>query len=208
STFTVRLSAFLMTPDPLAKCDPWWYRHRMTWRRVITLAAVLLIPVLTLTTAPGNPDLSLTSVYSATHDLRVGVPLHWGDELQVALEAPPLSSEAGAASGLLATTDSKNWHAAEQDSNAICTTGLPGIHHLTGLGDTDRCGSHAPVERSLRAGPWQGQAWEWPECASHGSFSSAAVHEPGTAATVYLEIRQPDYRPDLVDDIIDQVEIW
>ena len=207
-TFTDRVRAIRMAPDLLPKSDPWWYRHRMTWRRVITLAAVLLIPILTLTTAPGKPGLSLTPVYSATHDLRVGVPLHWGDELQVDLEAPPLSSEAGTESGLLATTDRKNWHSDEEDSYGIFTTVLPGVHDLTGLGDTDRCGNHAPVERSLRAGPWQGQAWEWPECASHGSFSSAAVHEPGTSATVYLEIRQPDYRPDLVDDIIDQVEIW
>lgn len=92
--------------------------------------------------------------------------------------------------------------------------GTPGVlRHRTvgaamgpeGLADsaTGRLLTEAGVEVLVGV---RGQVWEWPECAAHGSFSSAAVHDSGTSTTVYLEVRQPDYRPDLVDDIIDQIE--
>ncbi|MEE2048413.1 serine/threonine protein kinase, partial [Nocardiopsis tropica] len=47
-----------------------------------------------------------------------------------------------------------------------------------------------------------GTVWDWPECNGGGAFTSAAVHQPGVPTTVYMEIRQPAYRPDVVNDII------
>ena len=44
--------------------------------------------------------------------------------------------------------------------------------------------------------------WQWDRCPDGSSFSAAAVrpHEGGT--TVYVEVRSPWPRPDLVDRVI------
>ncbi|MBE3000219.1 serine/threonine protein kinase [Nocardiopsis sp. HNM0947] len=205
-TFTDRVRAIRMEPDPLPGEQPWWRRHRLQWRRLAVLGATLAVMVLTLTSAFGTPSMSLTPVYSAAHELRVDVPSEWASELHLDMAARPAAAEAGAGPGLLAATDAGNWHTTHETSYGVYTTLLPGARELEKVAESDRCG-HPPVERRVDSQRWEGKVWEWSDCDDNGALTAAAVHEPGEPKTVYLEIRQPEYRPELADAIIDGVRV-
>ncbi|GHD30388.1 serine/threonine protein kinase [Nocardiopsis kunsanensis] len=206
-TFTDRVRAIRMEPELLPREEPWWQRHRKQWRRLATLGAALAMMVLTATSAYGAPSMSLTPIHSATHELRVDVPTEWVSELHLDMAARPTAAEAGAEPGLLATTDGDDWHATDKTSYGVFTTLMPGVRDLGRVTEPDRCGQ-PPAERRVDTPRWEGKVWEWSDCSGNGALAAATVHEPGEPRTVYLEIRQPDYRPGLTDTIIDGVRVY
>lgn len=205
-TFTDRVRAIRMEPDllPAAPANPWWQRHRLPWRRMAALATVAAVLAATITTSLGSPGLSLTRVYSHAHELEVGVPQTWANELHTEYGIQPPSDEADP--GILAATNAEAWHSADEPSYGVYTTTLPAARHLDGADSTDACAG-SPEERTVHTDDWEGTVWDWPDCGTNGAFTSAAVHQPGDPTTVYLEVQQPDYRPDLVDDIIDEIAL-
>ena len=204
-TFTDRVRAIRMSPHT-PENDPWWYRYRMPWRRTGALALICALLLVGVTASPGAPGLSLTTVRHAAQEVRVDVPSVWAREFHTDHEARPAAAEAGAGPGLLAATDADEWHSTEVASYGVYATVLPGSPSLSKVADTDPCAGR-PEERTVRTDQWVGALWEWPECNDNGTFTSVAVHPPDTPRTVYMEIRQPDYRPDVVDTIIDNVRL-
>ncbi|MFD6949351.1 serine/threonine protein kinase [Nocardiopsis sp. TSRI0078] len=197
-TFTDRVRTIRMAPD-LPKAVPWWQRYRMPWQRTAALLVSLAALVVTVTASAGSPGLSLVPVrYDADQQIRVQVPSVWAREFHTGREAHPASG--GTGDGLLVATDADGWYSADARSYGVYATVVPGDRDLGRTGG-DPCGTE-PEKREVDTGAWEGTVWEWPECGGHGSFSSAAVHRPGVSGTVYLEVRQPGYRPDLVNEII------
>ncbi|WP_017598075.1 serine/threonine-protein kinase [Nocardiopsis lucentensis] len=204
-TFTDRVRAIRMAPD-LPTADPWWRRYRMPWHKVGGLVVALAVMTMGVTASVGHPGMDLKLVRSNDHSLEMRVPLVWIDEFDTDLEARPVTVNAGAEPGLLFATDAENWRSADQPSYGVYATVMPGVQPLSSITDTEPCPG-APTERLIDDGMWEGSAWDWPDCNDNGSFTIAAVHESGVPKTVYLEIRQPDYRPDLVDKIIGAVTL-
>ncbi|MFE6305466.1 serine/threonine-protein kinase [Nocardiopsis sp. NPDC057823] len=200
-TFTDRVRAIRMAPD-LPRADQWWQRYRMPWRRAAALVAASVLGAGVLTMSGGAPGLSLTTVRHAGQNIRMGVPAVWAREFHTDLEAQPAAADAGAGPGLLVATDADDWHSTEVPSYGVYATVMPGARDLSRVADHDPCPGD-PASRRVDTGDWQGTVWDWPECNGNGAFTSAAVHRPGEPSTVYMEIRQPDYRPDLVNEIID-----
>ncbi|OOC56864.1 MULTISPECIES: serine/threonine-protein kinase [Nocardiopsis] len=204
-TFTDRVRTIRMAPD-LPQAVPWWQRYRMPWQRTAALLVSLAVLTGTVTASAGSPGLSLTTVRYATQQLRVQVPLVWAREFHTGREVYPAAGTGSEPEpGLLVATDADGWSSDDTRSYGVYATVVPDDRGLGGTG-TGPCGS-APRERELDTGVWRGTVWEWPECAGNGSFSSAAVHQPGVPGTVYLEVRQPGYRPDLVDEIINGTSV-
>ncbi|MFD3688314.1 serine/threonine-protein kinase [Nocardiopsis sp. NPDC058631] len=199
-TFTDRVRTIRTEPD-LPKADPWWQRYQMPWRRTVTLTAALLLVAAGVTASAGSPGLALTTVRYTTQNLRVNVPSVWAQEFNTDQAARPAAAEAGAGPGLLVATDADDWYSTEVPSYGVYATVLPESRALGGVPATAQCGG-APEERELHTPAWEGTVWDWPECDGGGAFTSAAVHQPGVPTTVYMEIRQPDHRPDVVNDII------
>ena len=192
-TFTDRVRAIRMSPD-LPRTDPWWSRQRMPWRRTVTLTALCGVVALTLTASLGAPGMSLTTVRHTGQGVRVDVRSLWARELDPGQEARPAVAEAGAGPGLLAATDADHWYTTDEPSYGVYATVLPGSPDLRRVAETDPCEGR-PEERAVRTEQWE------------GTLTSVAVHPPDTPRTVYMEIRQPDYRPDVVDTIIDNVRL-
>ena len=204
-TFTDRVRAIRMAPD-LSRNEPWWQRYRMPWRRAAALAAGAVLGTGLLTASAGAPGLSLTTVRHAGQDIRMGVPSVWAREFHTGPEALPTAAGADAGPGLLAATDADGWHSTEVASYGVYATVVPDDSDLPGPPGHDPCPG-APARREVHTEHWEGTVWDWPQCNGNGAFTSAAVHPPGEPDTVYLEIRQPDYRPDLVDEIIDHTAL-
>ncbi len=200
-TFTDRVRAIRMAPD-LPKAVPWWQRYRMPWRRAVALAAALGVMAASVTASLGSPGLSLTTVRYATQQLRMEVPSVWAHEFHAGQEVRPAAVGNGTEPALLVATDVDDWDSVEAASYGVYATVMVDDHDLSGVADTAPCGI-APEEREVDTEDWEGTVWDWPDCNGNGSFSSAAVKHPGERATVYLEIRQPEYRPDLVNEIIE-----
>ncbi|MEU4787431.1 serine/threonine-protein kinase [Nocardiopsis alba] len=203
-TFTDRVRAIRMSSD-LPQDIPWWQRYRMPWPRAGAFTAVCGLLALGLTTSLGVPGVSLSTVRYADQELRVDVPTAWAREFHTDQEARPAAAEAGAGPGLLVATGADEWHNTDVPSYGVYATVVPGAPDLRNVADTDPC-PKPPEERMVDTPHWEGGLWEWPDC-NGGAFTAAAVHPPGTPRTVYLEIRQPDYRPDLVDEIIAGVRL-
>ncbi|GAB3745220.1 serine/threonine-protein kinase [Nocardiopsis nanhaiensis] len=204
-TFTDRVRAIRMAPN-LSEATPWWHRFRMPWQRTGAIVLTCVLLAVGMTASFGEPGMSLTTVRHAAQDVHVDVPSAWAQEFHTDLDARPAAMDAGAGPGLLAATDADDWHETEKPAYGVYATVMPGSPSLGKVADTDPCAG-APEEREVRLDGWEGLAWEWPECNDNGSLTTVAMQPPGTATTVYLEIRQPDYRPDMVDKIIDEVEL-
>ncbi|MBB6120217.1 serine/threonine-protein kinase [Nocardiopsis algeriensis] len=204
-TFTDRVRAIRMAPN-LPQAEPWWQRYRMPWQRVVSVMASTAVVLATLTASLGAPGLTLTTVGYTAHGLHLDVPSMWAREFHTGQEARPAAADAGAGPGLLVATDAEEWDSAVDPAYGVYATVVPGSHDLPAASGGDPC-HERPEQRELDTGDWEGTVWDWPECNGDSSFSSAAVHRPGDLATVYLEVRQPDYRPDLVDEIIDTASL-
>lgn len=205
-TFTDRVRTIRMAPDLPKEEAPWWRRYRMPWRRAVALAGSLVLLTGTVTASLGAPGLSLSTVHYATQNLHVEVPSVWAREFHTAQEARPAAAQAGAGPGLLVATDADRWDSTEARSYGVYATVVSGDPDLSELDATAPCGG-APEQRTLDTGDWEGTVWEWPECRGNGSLSSAAVHEPDRSTTLYMEIRQPGYHPDVVNEIIDGTRV-
>jgi hypothetical protein len=195
-----------MAPDLPKAAVPWWQRYRMPWQRAAALVVALVLMGACLSGSLGRPGLSLSTVYYATQGIHLRVPSVWAREFHLAREARPVAAEAGAGPGLLVATDTEDWDSVETASYGVYATVVQDEPDLSGIADAVPCGS-LPEERPLDTGEWEGTVWDWPECHGNGSLSSAAVQEPGDPTTVYMEIRQPSYRPDLVNEIIDSTYV-
>ena len=204
-TFTDRVRAIRMAPN-LPEAVPWWQRYRMPWQRAGALTAACVLIATGVSASLGAPGMSLTSVRNSTQEMRVDVPSVWAREFHTDHEARGSVAEAGAAPGLLAATDTDDWHSTDVPAYGVYATVVPGAPSLDSVADTQPCEGQ-PEERTISSDGWEGTAWEWRECHDNGAFTSVAVHPPGTPKTVYLEIRQPDYRPDVVDEIIGGIEL-
>ncbi|MGW5879201.1 serine/threonine-protein kinase [Nocardiopsis terrae] len=204
-TFTDRVRAIRMAPNP-PENSSWWNRYRMPWQRAGALALACGLLVTVVTASFGAPGVSLASVRNTTEEMRVGVPTAWAREFHSGQEARPALAAAGAGPGLLAATDADDWHSTDIPSYGVYATVVPGTPDLRGVAGTEPCAG-TPEERGFHSDGWEGMVWEWPECNGNGAYSTVAVHQPGTPRTVYLEIRQPEYRPDVVDEIIEKVEL-
>jgi hypothetical protein len=205
-TFTDRVRTIRMAPDLPKAAVPWWQRYRMPWQRAAALVVALVLMGACLSGSLGRPGLSLSTVYYATQGIHLRVPSVWAREFHLAREARPVAAEAGAGPGLLVATDTEDWDSVETASYGVYATVVQDEPDLSGIADAVPCGS-LPEERPLDTGEWEGTVWDWPECHGNGSLSSAAVQEPGDPTTVYMEIRQPSYRPDLVNEIIDSTYV-
>lgn len=199
-TFTDRVRAIRMSPD-LPDATPWWDRYRMRWQHVCAAALVPTALLLAAPSALGQPGVSLTTVHNAAAELRLKVPAAWAREFHSDHEARPAAAAAGADPGLLAATDAADWHAAGTASYGVYATVLPRGPSADLVGGAGPCPG-PPRERPYRDDRWEGLVWDWPDCGGGGAYSAAAVRAPEGPRTVYLEVRQPDYRPDLVDAII------
>ncbi|WP_159941802.1 serine/threonine-protein kinase [Nocardiopsis sp. FR6] len=204
-TFTDRVRAIRMAPD-LPKAVPWWQRYRMPWQRTAALLVSLGLVVVSATASAGDPGVSLTPVRYATQRLRVEVPATWAREFATGREVLPAAADHASRPGVLAATHADAWHSADAHSYGVYATVVPEGGAPSGVADTEPCGT-APNERSLDAGGWEGTVWEWPDCNGNGALSGAAVRRADAPETVYLEIRQPQYRPDLVNEIIGGVRL-
>ncbi len=204
-TFTDRVRAIRMAPN-LPEENTWWKRYQMPWQRAGALTLTCALLATGVSASLGAPGMSLTTVRNSAQEINVDVPSVWAREFHTDHEARPAAAEAGAGPGLLAATDADHWHSTDVPSYGVYATVVPGAPSLRSVADAKTCEGQ-PDERPINSGGWEGTAWEWPECHSSGAFTSAAVHPSDTPRTVYLEIRQPDYRPDVVDEIIDNIEL-
>ncbi|WP_026122696.1 serine/threonine-protein kinase [Nocardiopsis halotolerans] len=200
-TFTDRVRTIRMAPDPPQASMPWWRRYRMPWRRMTALLASLALLAVTTTASLGHPDLSMTSVESTSRGLDVSVPSAWVRQFHIDHVARPVAAEAGVGPGLLVATDTEEWGSTEARSYGVYAAVVRDAADLSGISDAEPCGG-TPLERTVDTGGWEGTVWDWPECHGNGSLSSVAVHGPDDPTTLYMEIRQPSYRPDLVNQII------
>lgn len=173
----------------------------MPWRRAGVLASALIVLGGVLTASVGTPGQSLTTVRLASQGVSVTVPLVWAKDFHPTMAARPAATSAGAATGMLVATDADHWDDTEVPSYGVYTTVLPGTRPLDGVADTDPC-EGTPQERGIALNDWEGSAWDWPDCNGSGAFTSVAVHTEGEPTTVYMEVRQPHHRPDLVDEIV------
>ncbi|MFV2196035.1 serine/threonine-protein kinase [Nocardiopsis sp. LOL_012] len=198
-TFTDRVRAIRMAPD-LPRAEQWWRRYRMPWHRVGALVASCALVLAGTTAAAGHPGAELTTVHSRTHGLRLGVPSAWTEEIHTDLEALVAGDGGRVAAGLLVATDADAWRSTDRSAYGVYAAVLQEPLSPERLADAAPC-SGAPNERGFGDARWRGTVWEWPECGV-GAFTSASVRAPDTDTSVYLEIRQPDYRPGLVNEII------
>jgi len=202
--FTDRVRAIRMDPH-LRTRVPWALRYRGSLLR--SAAGVLAAAVLlgAAQASAGRPELAFTEVQDATGAVSVPVPRVWASQLQANGWSPrELGLVGGHEPGLLAATDTARWK----------SSGAPSAGVFVGL--LDRSGSTPRLESVIDSGPcpgapqrrsysdahWGGEVWQWDRCPDGSSFSAAAVrpHEGGT--TVYVEVRSPWPRPDLVDRVI------
>ncbi|MEU3016541.1 MULTISPECIES: serine/threonine-protein kinase [unclassified Nocardiopsis] len=204
-TFTDRVRAIRMAPN-LSEDTAWWQRYRMPRQRAGALVLACGLLLTGVSSSMGTPGMVLTTVRNSAMEIRVDVPAVWAREFHTDQEARDSVADSGAGPGLLAATDVADWHSTDVPSYGVYATVVPGAPNLDTVADTKPCPG-PPEERAISEGDWQGTAWEWPECNGNGAFTSVAVHPPDTPRTVYLEIRQPDYRPDLVDEIVEGIEL-
>lgn len=204
-TFTDRVRAIRMAPD-LVRADPWWQRYRMPWRRAGAYAAALVLLGGALTASIGAPGQSLTTVRLASQGVSMTVPLVWAQDFHPTMAARPAATSAGADTGMLVATDADHWNDTDVPSYGVYTTVVPGSRPLDGVADADAC-EGTPQERWIALNGWVGSAWDWPDCNGSGAFTSVAVHTEGEPTTVYMEVRQPHHRPDLVDEIVNGLQL-
>jgi hypothetical protein len=204
-TFTDRVRTIRMAPD-LPRADPWWQRYRMPWRRAVLLVATLVALGGVLTASVGAPGQAVTTVRLASQGISMDVPEVWAREFHPAMEADPATISAGADTGMLVATDTDHWEDTDVPAYGVYTTVVPGSRTLDAVADTDPC-EGVPQERRVSLRGWEGTAWDWPDCNGSGAFTSVAVHMEGEPTTVYMEVRQPYHRPDLVNDLVTGVRL-
>ncbi|GAA2037439.1 serine/threonine-protein kinase [Nocardiopsis rhodophaea] len=200
--FTDRVRAIRMTPG-LPTSVPWWMRHRPKWVR--TAAAVLTAAVLMTTTgAAALPGLRFIDVRDLSGRFVVAVPHAWAHQAHGnGWEPRELGMLGGKQPGVLVSTDIGRWRDAGAPSYGVFAGLLPRSAERPGLDeliDSVPCPGK-PVRRTVDTERWTGEIREWDECAPR--FGAAVLHAREGQESIYVEVRQPDQRPGIVDRVID-----
>ncbi|WP_026124175.1 serine/threonine-protein kinase [Nocardiopsis baichengensis] len=203
-SFTDRVRAIRMERE-LPAGVPWRLRHGAALRR--TAGAALVAAALTACSpaAAGSPGLTFARVNDATGSVSVAVPAVWAAELQPNGWSPrEMGLVGGHEPGLLAATDTAAWRDAGQAPVGVfaglLTRSAPGPD-LEAIIDGGPCAGE-PRRRAYSDPHWGGEVWEWDRCPDGSSFSAAAVRPHAGGPVLYLEVRQPGPRPDIVDRVI------
>ncbi|MDA2810969.1 serine/threonine-protein kinase [Nocardiopsis sp. RSe5-2] len=202
-TFTDRVRAIRMEQE-LPEGVPWRLRHGAAVRRTAGATAVVAALAACTPAAAAAPGLTFGRVSDTTGSVSVAVPVEWADELQPNGWSPrQLGLVGGREPGLLAATDTDAWH--EGGGAAGVFAGLlsrsaPGPQ-LDEIIDAGPCPGE-PRRRDYADSYWGGEVWEWDSCPGPSSFAAAAVRPHGGGPVLYLEVRQPSPRPDIVDQVI------
>ncbi|GAB3487018.1 serine/threonine-protein kinase [Nocardiopsis coralliicola] len=206
--FTDRVRAIRMEPDIPAGV-PWLLRLRRTGLRAGATALAALAAVVLLALVPGSegrPMPSESEVVDATDALSVPVPRAWARQVQTNGWSPrELGLVGGHEAGLLAATNVDRWRDPAAPAAAGVFAGLLGRSgagpRLAEIIDGAPCAG-APERRHYSDAYWGGEVWQWDTCPGSSAFAAAAVRPHAGGTTVYLEIRSPWPRPDLVDRVI------
>ncbi|KIH97001.1 serine/threonine protein kinase [Streptomonospora alba] len=199
--FTDRIRAIRMVPDLRSEL-PWWVRHRSLWRRAVAVLAALALVLAGTTGAAASSTRALTEVRYAGDELHLAVPQAWARQFHNG-RAVPSAVESDRTSGVLVATDLEAWDEPRASVAGVFAALLPGTgHDLDSLLDGAPC--PGPVERRGFAGPeWSGEIRQWPSCAGRpGAVAVASLASAHRETTLYLEVRQPGRRPDVIDSII------
>ncbi|MFC4560557.1 serine/threonine-protein kinase [Nocardiopsis mangrovi] len=201
--FTDRIRAIRMAPG--SRRGSWSARLRSVGRRTAAVAAAAVMLVFAATAGAGAPGLDFTDVRAEAGDLRVAVPDSWARQFHSG--RPTEVGEGGreVGEGLLVATDVDAWDDRDGAVSGVFAALLPrgweseGPDGLGALAGTVPCASR--VERRPFADRrWRGEVWHWPDCA--GAHSVAVLRSVAGGRTLFLDIRQPDHRPDVVNRII------
>ncbi|MBV2362871.1 serine/threonine-protein kinase [Streptomonospora nanhaiensis] len=197
--FTDRIRAIRMSPELHADI-PWWTRHRPLWRRAASLSAAALFLFAGTTAAAASPVVPLTEVRYAVGGLHLAVPEAWARQFHTDRRAA--GTEGTAASGVLVATDLDAWEERGTPVSGVFAALLPGGgRRLEALLGAAPCSGRVH-RRAFDDPDWSGELWRWPRCAGGGALTVAALTSTRRDTTLYLEIRQPDDRPDVVNRMI------
>ncbi|MUL39752.1 serine/threonine protein kinase [Streptomonospora sp. PA3] len=199
--FTDRIRAIRMTPDLRSEL-PWWVRHRSAWRRSAAAAATLALLLAGTTGAAASTTPVLTEVRYAGGELHLAVPQGWAQQFHNG-RAVPSAVESDRASGVLVATDLDDWDDPQAAVAGVFAALLPGTgHDLDSLLGGAPCSG--PVEkRGFTDSDWSGEIRQWPSCPGQpGAVAVAALAGRHRDTTLYLEVRQPGNRPEVIDRII------
>ncbi|WP_106586601.1 serine/threonine-protein kinase [Murinocardiopsis flavida] len=202
--FTDRIRAIRMAPD-LPSGVPWWLRHRAAVLRAASVLLVLFTVLAGSTGASAAPGVGFKHLRDASGRIRLAVPGPWAGQVQTAGWSPrELGIASGDEPGLLAATDVAEWRTPGAAVSGVFAGLLPAEAARGGLDsviDSAPC-SGEPTRRAVRDPRWSGEIWQWGACADSGSFAAAAIRAKRTGTVLYLEVRQPEDRRDLVDQIV------
>ncbi|MFC3997103.1 serine/threonine-protein kinase [Nocardiopsis sediminis] len=201
--FTDRIRAIRMSPG--SRRRTWASRLRPVGRRTAAVAAAVTALAFGTTAAAGSPGLEFTAVRAAAGDLHLAVPGAWAQQFHSGL-SPGVDGEPDAVDdGLLVATDIDAWGDGDGAVSGVFAALLPrergagGADGLTPTVGAVPCAGR--VERRTFADRrWRGEVWYWPDCG--GALTMAALRSTTADRTLYLEVRQPDRRPEVVNRII------
>ncbi|RNL82566.1 serine/threonine-protein kinase [Halostreptopolyspora alba] len=206
ATFTQRVRAIRMAPN-LISAVPWWLRHQGAWARASLAAVAALLLLAGVAPSEAQPELSFTRVPDATGEISVAVPQAWARQVQPSGWAPrELGQTGGQQPGLLVATDVTRWRDTESPPSGIFAGLLrdPPGHHLDQIIDGAPCSSPSRGQR-LSTEHWTGQVRQWHDCP--GSFTAAALRPPDGGVLLYLEIRQREDQPHIVQEILEGARV-
>ncbi|MBB4929773.1 hypothetical protein F4561_000593 [Lipingzhangella halophila] len=200
--FTQRVRAIRMAPD-LVSAVPWWLRHQPAWARACIGIVAALLLLAGFAPSAAQPNMSFTRVPDATGEISVNVPQAWARQVQASGWSPrELGQTGGQQPGLLVTTDVERWRDADSPPSGIFAGLLrgPSSAQIDQIIDGAPCASPS-VARQISSERWSGQMRQWNDCP--GSFTAAVLRPTDGSYTLYLEIRQHDYQPHIIEQIID-----
>ncbi|GAA3723246.1 hypothetical protein HDA32_000721 [Spinactinospora alkalitolerans] len=214
TTFTQRVRAIRMTPD-LRVRSPWWVRHRSVWGRIGAALLVVLAVLTGASAATGTPGVTLVGVNDSTGTIHLAVPLAWTRQMQISGWAPhELGLVGGHEPGMLIATDVTAWRDPAAPVSGVFAGLLrtpadveaPSFEDFPHFSGAAAC-SGPPVRRHFDDGPWTGEVLHWRGCPAPASFTAARLHDDGRGLVLYLEIRQTDDRPHVVEQILSGVRV-
>ncbi|WP_133739438.1 serine/threonine-protein kinase [Actinorugispora endophytica] len=209
ATFTSRIRAIRMSPD-LEVAVPWWRRHRAAWTRIAVTTATALAVLSGSTAAAASPGVSLVDVYDSSGEIHVLVPLPWARQVQANGWSPrELGMVGGHEPGLLVATDVPSWPDPDAEVSGVFAGLLDSDERgprLDGLVDSVPCAG-TPQQRPFSDARWEGEVWQWLDCPEGGTFTAAALRHREHDRTLYLEIRQPDQQPEVVDRLLSGIRL-
>ncbi|MBB6173458.1 hypothetical protein HNR23_003518 [Nocardiopsis mwathae] len=200
--FTDRVRAIRMTPG-LPTSVPWWMRHRPKWVRAVAAGAAAATLLFT-SGAAALPGLRFIDVRDGSGTFAAAVPHAWARQQHLnGWEPRELGMLGGKQAGILVATDIGRWRDDGDPSYGVFAGVLPPREEeragLDDVVDSVPCPGE-PVRRRVDDGRWTGEVGEWPGCPA--GFGAAVLHAEDGGGSLYLEVRQPDGRPGVIDQVI------